>query len=286
MAALSTRAAALVRAIQDNDDAEIEAAVLRLSRSHRALAPLAFAIGAFALLFNGLRLLVSNWRLTLVQILPAMWIWLATADLKAHVLHGKSFHVLRGPILIPLNLAIVAVTAACFFLNAVFAFAIARPGVPEIRPAVTQARRQRMPILASGAVVGLLLGLATTVVTRWGHPWFALALGAVIGVMMVSYLAVPARLIGAKPIQSRRDKLWTSVVAGLLGATVSTPPYLLGRIGLLMIGSSVLRIPGIFVLALGATLQAGATGAVRAIKMSATLTATPRSSDPPATTEV
>jgi hypothetical protein len=283
---LSTRAAALVRAIQENDDAQIEAAVLRLSRSHRALAPLAFAIGAFALLFNGLRLLVSNWRLTLVQLLPAMWIWLATADLKAHVLHGKSFHVLRGPILIPLNLTIVAITAACFFLNAVFAFAIARPGVPEIRPAVTQARRQRMPILASGAVVGLLLGVATTVVTRWGHPWFALALGAVIGVMMVSYLAVPARLIGAKPIQSRRDKLWTSVVAGLLGATVSAPPYLLGRLGLLMLGSSALRIPGIFVLALGATLQAGATGAVRAIKMSATLTATPRRVDPPATTEV
>ena len=33
-----------------------------------------------------------------------------------------------------------------------------------------------------------------------------------------------------------------------------------------------LFIPGIFVLALGVTLQAGATGAVRAIKMSATLT--------------
>ena len=39
-----------------------------------------------------------------------------------------------------------------------------------------------------------------------------------------------------------------------------------------MLGSSLLFIPGIFVLALGVTLQAGATGAVRAIKMSATLT--------------
>ena len=39
-----------------------------------------------------------------------------------------------------------------------------------------------------------------------------------------------------------------------------------------MLGSSLWFIPGIFVLALGVTLQAGATGAVRAIKMSATLT--------------
>jgi hypothetical protein len=36
---------------------------------------------------------------------------------------------------------------------------------------------------------------------------------------------------------------------------------------------------GIFAVALGATLQAGATGAVTAIKMSATLTATRRSTD-------
>ena len=36
-----------------------------------------------------------------------------------------------------------------------------------------------------------------------------------------------------------------------------------------MLGSSALFIPGILVLALGLTLQAGATGAVKAIKMSA-----------------
>ena len=41
-----------------------------------------------------------------------------------------------------------------------------------------------------------------------------------------------------------------------------------------MLGSSVLVIPGIIFLALGVTLQAGATGAVRAIKMSASLTGT------------
>ena len=109
--------------------------------------------------------------------------------------------------------------------------------------------------------------------TRWGKPWFTLSLGIIVGATMVSYVAVPARLIGAaKRKQSRRDKLSTSVVGGALSATVCTPPYVLGRLGILMLGSSLLFIPGIFVLALGVTLQAGATGAVRAIKMSATLT--------------
>ena len=140
-----------MRAIEENDEAKVEEAILRLSRSRRVFAPLALAISAFVMLYAGLRLLVSNWRLTLVQILPAMWIWLAMFDLKAHTLHGDSFNVLRGPVLIPIGLAIVTLTVASYFLNAVFAFAISQPGRAEIRPSVAQARRHWVPILVSGA---------------------------------------------------------------------------------------------------------------------------------------
>jgi len=286
-AALSARIGSLVRAIQDNDEARIEQAILRLSESRRVFAPLGFAVGAFVMLFNGLRLLVTNWRLTLVQILPAMWIWLAMFDLKAHVLHGKSFTVLRGPVLIAVGLVIVALTVASFFLNAVFAFAVSGPGRPQVRPAVAQARQHLRPIMVSGAVVGVLLAFSTIVVTRWGRPWFTLSLGIVVGVMMVSYVAVPSRLIGAKPAkQSRRDKLSGAAVGGALSATVCTPPYVLGRVGILLLGSNgvIIFILGIFAVAVGVTLQAGATGAVRAIKMSATLTAARRHNVAPAGT--
>jgi hypothetical protein len=278
---LVARVRSLVRAIESNDEAAIEAAVLRLSRSRRILAPLAFAIGAFALLFDGLRLLLSNWRLTLVQVLPAMWIWIAMYDLKAHVLHGRSFNVIRGPILIPIGLVIVAITVACFFLNAVFALAIAQGTQPRIRPAVAQAKHRFWSIAVPGVLMGSLLAVSTTVAPRWGRPWFTLSLGIVVGVMMVSYVSLPARLIGVKSTQSTRDKLTTSAIGGAIGATVCTPPYLLGRLGLLMLGSKVLFIPGIFVLAVGVTLQAGATGAVRAIKMSTKLV-TKHPSSPPA----
>jgi hypothetical protein len=271
-----SRIRSLISAIETNDEAKIEEAILRLSRRRRLFAPLAFAVGAFVLLFDGLRLLVSNWRLMLVQILPAMWIWLAMFDLKVHVLHGKSFNVVRGAVLVPVGLAIVAITMASFFLNAVFAFAVAQSGRPQIRPAVAQARSHATPILISGAVIGAALAFSTIVVTRWGRPWFTLSLGIVVGVMMVSYVAVPARLIGVRAKQSKRDKLWTTVVSGALGATVCAPPYILGRVGLLMLGSSALLVPGIFVLAVGVTLQAGATGAVSAIKMSTKLVADPK----------
>ncbi len=63
------------------------------------------------------------------------------------------------------------------------------------------------------------------------------------------------------------------MIGAALGATVCTPPYLLGRIGILMLGTKALLVPGSAVLAVGVALQAGATGAVRAIRMSATLTA-------------
>jgi hypothetical protein len=271
-AALMARVGRLVRAIQEDDEAMVEQ-ILRLSRSRRLFAPLAFTVGAFAMLFDGLRLLLSNWRLTLVQILPAVWIWLAMYDLKARVLHDKSFPALRGPILIPIGLAITAITVGGFFLNAVFAFAIARSRTPKIRPAFASARLHLAPIAAWGTAVGVLLAIATTVAPRWGHPWFALSLGFVIGVMMICYVAVPSRLIGMKTTYSRRDKLAATAIGGALGATVSTPPYLLGRLGILMLGSKILLIPGIVLLTLGFTLQAGATGAVRAIKMSASLTA-------------
>ena len=264
-----------VVAVREGDEAMVEEFVVRVSGSRRAFAPLALVVGGFAMLFTGLKLLFTNWRLTLVQALPAMWIWLAMYDFKAHVLHGKSLHVLRGPVLIPIVLVIAAITAASFFLNAVFGFAIVQPGAPQVRPAVAQARLHLRVILGSGAVVGLLLGLSTMVVTRWGHPWFAISLSIVLGVMMVCYVAVPSRLIGVKPNTSRRDKLTATAVGGALGAVVCTPPYVLGRVGILMLGSPSLFIPGILVVSLATALQTGATGAVKTVKMSAKLIAPP-----------
>ncbi|MGH2912627.1 MAG: hypothetical protein ACRDJ3_09160 [Solirubrobacteraceae bacterium] len=269
--ALEANVLRMARAIQEDDEAMVEQ-IVSLSRSRRLFAPLAFTVGAFAMLLDGLRLLIGNWRLTLVQVLPAVWIWLAMYDLKARVLHDKSFPELRGAVLIPIALAVIAITVGAFFLNAVFAFAITRGGAPEIRPAVEEAKRRTLPISLWGGAVGVALALSTLIAPRWGKPWFVLCLGIVVGVMMVCYVGVPSRLIGIRRGGSRRDKFAASALSTALGATVCTPPYLLGRLGILMLGSKLLLIPGIVALTLGFTLQAGATGAVRAIKMTAVLT--------------
>ena len=283
---LAARLGRYVRAVREGDEKMVEEAILQLSRSRRLFAPLAFMASGIVTLFDGLKLLFSNWRLTLVQILPAVWIWVAMADWKAHALHGKSFHVLRGPILIPIVLAIAAVTAATFFLNAVFGFAVSGPTPPQVRPAFARARSHLAAILVPGLVVGLLLGLSTMVVTRWGYPWFAISLGVVVGVMMICYVAVPARLIGVKPVRSRREKLTIGAVGGAMGAIVSTPPYIVGRIAILMLGSNVLFILGIALLTVAAALQTAATSAVKAVKMSTSLTSARPSGDRPSDTPV
>ncbi len=270
---LAERFVAVARGVVTGDEGEVVRAVEALSRRHRFLAPLSLLVGGVAMLFDGLVLLVSNWRLTVIQIPPAMWIWMAMYDLRAHLLHGRTMDALRGPVVIPLIAAVIAITAGCFFLNAVFGFAISQDGKPEVRPAIGEAGEHLPIILGSGGVVGLALGLATTVVTRADPPWFTLSLGIVIGVMMVAYVAVPARLIGVETRKTgtRRDRLSASLVGTVLGAVVSAPAYLLGRIGLLMIGSPFLRFPGILLFLLGFTLQAGATSAVKAVKMGAKL---------------
>ena len=69
---LAARLERYVRAVRDGDEAMVEEAVFRLSSSRRLFAPLAFLASGIVTLFDGLKLLVSNWRLTLVQIVPAV----------------------------------------------------------------------------------------------------------------------------------------------------------------------------------------------------------------------
>ncbi len=266
----------LVDAIRRGDDKAVEQAVLQLSQRRRWLAPLALIVGGFLMLFQGVKLLYTNWRLALVQIIPAMWIWIAMLDIKLHVLHGRQFHVIRGPILIPCILGVTALTAASFYLNGVFAFAISVPGPPKIRPAFSRANEHVRIILAWGSGIGLALSFSALIATRWGHWPFVISQSLVVGVMMLCYIAVPARIVGVeKKARSRRDTLATSAVGGAVGAVVCSPPYMLGRLGILMLGWPYVFWLGVLLIIIGATLQTGATSAVKAVKFSAKLVGDP-----------
>ena len=56
-----------------------------------------------------------------------------------------------------------------------------------------------------------------------------------------------------------------------MGAVVCSPPFALGRVAILMLGSHAFRYLAIVLLAIAVVLQTGATSSVKAIKMSAKL---------------
>ncbi len=245
-----------------------------MSQRSRWLAPLALLVGGFAMLFQGVKTLFTNWRLTLIQILPAMWIWAAMLDLKAHILHGRGFHVFRGPlVLTPMVLGVAALTAASFYLNAVFAFSISTKGTPEIRPSFAKANEHLRTILTWGIGAGILLGVSALVVVRWGDLWFAVCMTIMTAFLMFAYVALPSRLLGLRTNQSRRDKLPATAVGGAVGAVICSPPYLLGRLALVMLGSHTFRYLAVLLLIIAVILQTGATSAVKAVKMSAKIVA-------------
>jgi hypothetical protein len=269
-ASLVERLRWFVRAIEEGDETMVEE-VLRLSRSRRLFAPLAYTVGAFAMLVGGLRRLLTNWRLIPVELLPAVWLWLAMYDLKLHVLSGTSFHSAHEAELVPIALLIFAVTVVALFLQVVFAFAVAQSGTPSIPHAFAEARRHSLAILVAGGTVGLLLAAGTTFGAQLKHHWFTLSLGATVALMMVVYLSLPARLLRLTEKRSRRDRVAATALGGLLATVVSTPPYLLSRLGVLLLSSGVLAIPGYILITIGVLLQTGATSAVRAIRMSGAL---------------
>ena len=268
----------LVRAIAEVDPATMEQTARRLGQSRRILTPLAWAAGTIVLLIRGVKLLILNWRLSLIQLVPAAWVWLAMWDLKRHLLHGRSFMQLHFAAQLAIAAAVVAVSIAAFWCNAVFAFAIDGPPPPRIAPAVRKARQARRMVTAWGLIVGSALAFAMIVVPRIAGPWvFSLVLSVVLGVMLISFVAVPARIIGVKTQKlSPREALGRVAVSGTVSAVVMTPGFLLSRVGLILLGLHHFHLIGFAMLSIGSALYAAGMSSVKAVTLTMKLTPTTR----------
>src|SRR5215472_9749596 len=73
-----------VRAVADADPAQIEAATRQFGQSRRYLTPVAWAAGSIVLLVRGIKLLCLNWRLTLIELVPAAPHRRLSSDLSQH----------------------------------------------------------------------------------------------------------------------------------------------------------------------------------------------------------
>ena len=120
----------LAHAVESTDPAQVGRALSALASSRRILAPLGWALGTILLLFQGLRTIVVNWRLTLMEHVPAIWIGLTWWDLRVHALHKLELTEVPGAILVVVAIGVIGITVACYWCNAVFAMAV-EPGHPD-----------------------------------------------------------------------------------------------------------------------------------------------------------
>lgn len=254
--------------VLDADPARIESAALELGRTRRLFAPIAFVAGTLGLVVVGVKPLVKNWRLTLVEFVPAAWIWVSLWNLKSHVLDQRGVHVVHDVWYVPVAIVFVAVAILAFWCNAIFVFAIGG-SPPLLRPAVPKAREHLRTILFWGVLIGGLHAFVSLVVSGWSKLAYDVSLSAVVGLMMVTFVTVPASMAGISKHRSKpRDRVARAAVGGTIAAVASTPGFLLDRIGLLMIGTKSLRIPGFCVLSIGVALQVAATSSTKAVKLS------------------
>lgn len=271
------RISGLIAAVANADPSAIENATRQLGESRKYLAPIAWAAGAMVLLVQGVKLLILNWRLSLVQLIPAAWIWLTSWDLKQHLLHGSAFEHLNLLERIVLIVGIICFTIAAFWCNAVFAFAIDQPPPPRVRPAWRRAREGRRLVVVWGLAVGGALAFATVAVPRFAGVWvFSLILSAVLGIMLISFVAVPARIIGVKRAKlPPKEALGRAAAGGTLSAVAMAPGFLLGRFGLILLGLHHFHFLGFVMLSIGTALYAAGMSSVKAVKLSMKLAPAP-----------
>jgi hypothetical protein len=272
----------LARAVADADPSEIESTAHQLGASRRYLAPVAWAAGTLVLLFRGIKLLLLNWRLTLVELVPAVWVWVVMWDLKHHALRGDAFRQISlGDAILLVALTIAASTAA-FWCNTVFAFAITHPQ-PRIAPAMRQATRYLARIVLAGIGMGVVLAAGAVFVPRIGSLWLYLVASiALYSLMLISFVAVPARILGAKKQKLRpKQAIGSWTVGGALSAVAMTPGFVLDRVGLILLGVQGLHLVGLVLLSIGTALYAAGMSSVKAVKLSMKLDAPAIGTRPP-----
>jgi hypothetical protein len=271
-----------VNAVADADPEQIEATARRLGSTRAYLAPVAWVAGMLVLVVRGIKLLLTNWRLLALELVPATWVWVTLWDLRREGLRAPPLRdVTTGDVILTVSVAAVFSIAA-LWCNCVFGFAVSQPPT-RVRPAIRQTWPHRWRLVVAGFVVGAGVSTGFAVIPRLDSVWVYLgAVWAMYGIMLSALVVMPAWVIG---IQRRRfgpiETVQRWVTGWALAAVAITPGFLVARFGDLLIRTShrdSLDVVGYVVLTLGAVLYIAGVSSVKAVTLSMKLEI-PSSSD-------
>jgi hypothetical protein len=251
-------------AVRSTDPASVETALKDLGGRRRWLAPLVYAAGTVAVVFDGVLLLLRNWRLTLLQLFPAVWIWVMTWNMKHHFLSKSTF---SPSVVIAVAVGVVLAAQVAYWCNGTFAYTMAQVATGDIRAGFAEARSHwrligGLALLTGGVQAGIWL-----LMPRLQADWLWVALLVMFVVQVYLFIAIPCWLLGVRKTGSRRERTTQSVTTGVLSGLAAMPGFLLNRIGWLLLGGG-LWIVGAVLVAIGAVLHVTASSSVRVVKLS------------------
>jgi hypothetical protein len=260
------RAVAAVRSLEPE---RVQVEVRRLGTRRRWLKPLAYAAGTVAIVFQGVLLLLRDWRLLLLQLVPATWLWLMTWNLRTHLFSKSDLPTAYRPLL---AVSVILVSLLAYWCNAVFAFTVTQTGPrADVRMAFRQARERWRFITGIALATGVLQAGVWAGLSRVSVRAFVIGLTVMLVVQIYMFIAVPLWLLGGKPKESRREAITRSATTGVLSGVASAPGFLFNRIGLLLLGIGSVWWLGVILVSLSAVLHVTASSSVRVVKLTVRL---------------
>ena len=264
---------ALVRAIdavRSLEPERVHIEVRRLATRRRWLKPLAYAAGTVAIVFQGVALLLRDWRLLLLQIVPAAWIWLMTWNLRTHLFSKSDLPTAHRA---ELGVAVILISLLAYWCNAVFAYTVTQPGPrADVRLAFSQARERWRFVTGIALATGVLQAGVWSGLSRVSVRAFVIGLTVMLVVQIYMFIAVPMWLLGGeKPKETRRDTITRTATTGVLSGVASAPGFLFNRLGLLLLGVGSVWWLGVILVSLGTVLHVTASSSVRVVKLTVRL---------------
>jgi hypothetical protein len=235
-----------------------------------------------ALVAGGL-LLLRNWRLMLVELVPAMWLGALTWDWRTRATGRLPLAEVYGLAAVGVALFVIAATYAAYWCNAVFAFTAVQTPPTNLRRAV-QSATSRCRVIATWALLaGLAHAVVAVFVTRTTVLAYSIALGAVVLVQMYGLVALPVALVTPKATRERRtlrERILALALTGAVSGVASTPGFVLNRVGLLLFAVGAPWL-GVLVLVPAVIVQAAGAASARAVQLAARVSGTSGEDPPP-----
>jgi len=253
--------------------ADLSARIEAAAREHRSLRPFALVADVLILIVQGLLIILTNWRLMLLQLVPGAWLSILFWDWRTLVITGQpAFAVDHWPIPIAVVVLFLG-TGVSYWCNVAFASSLlAAP--PDVRAGARRATESWLVVATAAAGFTALHVVMAHRAATTEVGTFALGIGLVVTVQIFMYTLLPAQVLSlGRSKLTWRSRLGKSLIGGVVALVAAAPGFALSRIGELMFAVKSLRELGRWVLALAVLVQLAGVSSTRAVSASTSLLA-------------